>query len=238
MFKEAVGGMGDACRALGTPVTGGNVSFYNENPEGAVFPTPTIGMLGLVEDLDAHATTAGFKAEGDVILLVSPAGWHSRNEIGGSEYLAHVHGKTAGDAPHFDLDEEKAVQEAMLTLIRSGLVRSAHDVSDGGLAVALAESVLFSNGLGADVDLPEAHGFRLDAVLFGEAQSRIVFSVSPGDVAATQEAIRGKGVQVQVLGHVVRNGFTSRSGGRNVVELSSEVMRRPYEESIPAVMAS
>ncbi len=142
VFKEAVGGMGDACRALNTPVTGGNVSFYNENPENAVFPTPTIGMLGLIEDIDKRVT-APLKAAGDTVYLLTPAAWVHKNAIDGSEYLSWVHKKTAGDVPHFELDEEVAVQEALYALIQEGVVKSAHDVSDGGLAICLAESVIF-----------------------------------------------------------------------------------------------
>jgi phosphoribosylformylglycinamidine synthase subunit PurL len=238
VFKEAVGGMGDACRALGTPVTGGNVSFYNENPEGAVFPTPTIGMLGLIEDLGAHATTAEFKAEGDVILLLSPAAWSTRNDIGGSEYLAYIHGRTAGDAPYFDLKEEQAVQEALLKLIRAGLVRSAHDVSDGGLAVCLAESVLFSKGLGARIDLTETTGARMDAVLFGEAQSRIVLTAAPGHVEDLKNAVRGLDVQVQVLGAVAADELVIRLQDRGVVRTSHALLKQVYEEAIPSIMAA
>ena len=163
-FTEAVGGMGDACRAFGTPVTGGNVSFYNESPEGAVYPTPTIGMVGLVEDVATQTTTSAWRQPGDVLVLVSPAGWWHTGGVEGSEYLASAHGTVAGDAPHLDLGEEKAVQAAVLAAIRAGRVRSAHDVADGGLAVSLAESAVWS-GLGADVDLP-ATDARLDAVLF------------------------------------------------------------------------
>lgn len=235
VFKEAVGGMGDACRALGTPVTGGNVSFYNENPDSAVFPTPTIGMLGLVEDLDAHGTTADFKAEGDTIYLLTPASWQHHNDLGGSEYLASIHGKTAGDAPHFDLDEEAAVQAAMLALIRAGLVRSAHDVSDGGLAVCLAESVLFADDLGADINL-ETDLARLDALLFGEAQSRIVFTAAADQAEAVQEMLHGKAVQAQPIGTVTGNGLHIRANGETLIQLAADALRAPYEEAIPARM--
>ncbi|HET6567737.1 MAG TPA: phosphoribosylformylglycinamidine synthase subunit PurL [Rhodothermales bacterium] len=236
VFKEAVGGMGEACRSFGTPVTGGNVSFYNENPEGAVFPTPTIGMLGLVEHVPTQATTADFKQEGDAILLLTPEGWHTRNDIGGSEYLAKVRGLTAGDAPHMDLSEERAVQDAMLTLIREGLVRSAHDVSDGGLAICLAESVIFSENLGARVELPAADGVRLDAALFGEAQSRIVFTVRQEDMDAVLRTVSRAPVQVQRLGVVTSDGLEITARDQNVVTLARETMRRPYEEAIPHAM--
>ena len=230
VFKEAVGGMGEACSTFETPVTGGNVSFYNENPEGAVFPTPTIGMLGIVEDVRRDTTTVPFKNEGDAVYLLSPASWVHREDIGGSEYLAFVHGRTAGDAPHLDLDEERAVHDAMLGLIRSGLVRSAHDVSDGGLAVCLAECVLHSDGLGADIEL-ERGSIRLDAVLFGEAQSRIVFTAAPdADVTAAD------GVQVTRVGTVTRGPLRVRAGGGLVVEAAAEDLAAPYNSTIPSYM--
>ena len=230
VFKEAVGGMGEACATFETPVTGGNVSFYNENPEGAVFPTPTIGMLGIVEDTRRDTTTVPFKNERDAVYLLTPAAWRHREDIGGSEYLAFVHGRTAGDAPHLDLDEERAVQDAMLRLIRSGVVRSAHDVSDGGLAVCLAECVLHSDGLGADIELE--HGdIRLDAVLFGEAQSRIVFT------AAADAAISAAdGVQVTRIGTVTRGPLRIDSGGAVVIEAAAERLAAPYNSTIPSYM--
>lgn len=175
VFKEAVGGMGDACRVLDTPVTGGNVSFYNETPVSAVFPTPTIGMLGLVENVERDATTADFKADGDVILYVGAP----RKGLGGSEYLSWCHKLVTGDAPALDLEFEKNLQQAVLAAIRSGLVRSAHDVSDGGLAVTLAESCLFG-GRGATVDLSALGGANRET-LFSEAQSGIVLSCAPGN---------------------------------------------------------
>ncbi|HEX7239602.1 MAG TPA: phosphoribosylformylglycinamidine synthase subunit PurL, partial [Longimicrobiaceae bacterium] len=134
-MSEALRGIAEACRALETPVTGGNVSLYNENPRGAIYPTPTIGMVGIVEDL-AHVTTSGFRAEGDDVVLLG----RNTAELGGSEYLKTLHGRVAGDAPALDIAAEAALQRALLAAIRAGLVRSAHDPAEGGLAVALAES--------------------------------------------------------------------------------------------------
>lgn len=175
-FREAVAGMGEACSALGTPVTGGNVSFYNEHPGGAVFPTPTIGMLGLMENVNL-VTTSWFKDTGDIIYLIGP--WND-GEIGGSEYLKTIHGHVSGDAPQLSLEVEKAVQDLVLEAIGRGLLRSAHDVSDGGLAVSLAESCFQDrpgNVIGARVTVPDSH--RMDFALFGESQSRVVVSVHP-----------------------------------------------------------
>ena len=233
-FTEAVGGMGDACRALGTPVTGGNVSFYNESPGGAVFPTPTIGMVGLVDDVVAHTTTAAWAAPGDRLLLVSPAAWWHTGGVEASEYLAALHGTTAGDAPHLDLDEEKAVQAAVLAAIRAGLVRSAHDVSDGGLAVCLAESAVFS-GFGADVALP-ASSARLDAVLFGEAQSRVVLSVAPDDAEAVRALCAERGAQATPIGTVTDGPLQVTVGAETVLSVPVADLARPYETAIPAAM--
>ena len=135
MFAEAVAGMGEACRVLETPVTGGNVSFYNEDPERAVYPTPTIGMLGIIDDI-AHITTSNFK-----IRWRSNRVWSgtTKNELGGSEYVKEIHGLVTGNAPSIDLDFEKRLQRFILEAIKNDLVKSAHDISEGGLAVALAE---------------------------------------------------------------------------------------------------
>ncbi|MEM6326282.1 MAG: phosphoribosylformylglycinamidine synthase subunit PurL [Bacteroidota bacterium] len=233
-FAEAVGGMGDACRAFGTPVTGGNVSFYNENPDGAIFPTPTIGMVGLVEDVAAHTTTADFKTEGDVLILVTPLGWQHTGGVEGSEYLAHVHGLTTGDAPHLDLDEEKAVQAAVLASIRSGRVRSAHDVSDGGLAVCLAESCIHGE-IGATVDLPRL-GARLDALLFGEAQSRVVLSVPAGEAGYVRQMIKSHGAQGTEIGTVGGERLTVSIGGEMILTEAVADLAEPFHTALPRAM--
>jgi phosphoribosylformylglycinamidine synthase len=234
-FEQAIGGMGDACRALETPVTGGNVSLYNEHPEGAVFPTPTIGMLGVVDDVETMPTTAALKASGDALFLLAPEAWTHRNEIGGTEYLAHVHDQTTGDAPHLDLDEEVAVQRTVQTLIREGIVQHAHDVSDGGLAVCLAESVIHSDGLGATVPLPAAADHRLDAVLFGEAQSRVVVSVRPDDASRVPELAHDD-VHAHRIGSVTEGGLHITVEARTVIDAAYEALHTPYEKAIPRAM--
>src|SRR5438128_9642336 len=185
-LREAVEGIAEACRAFGTPVTGGNVSLYNENPAGVVDPTPTIGMVGLIEK-EEHITTQWFKDAGDEIILVGEIG----DELGGSRFLKVCHGKRIGRPPHVDLGREIEVQNAVRDLIRAGLVRSAHDCSEGGLAVALAESCFNPEEIfGAKIDLggleaPVSGAGNLDnaagtaATLFNESQSRIVISVAP-----------------------------------------------------------
>jgi len=174
-FKEAVAGMGEACRALGTPVTGGNVSLYNESPSGAVYPTPVIGMVGLIDDL-SHITRATFQHDGDAVLLLGEMG----GELGGSEYLATIHGEVLGAPPRCNLALEKNVIDSLLEAIRAGAVSSAHDCSDGGLAIALAECCVadLECQSGADIDLSAFGSISNRGVLFGETQGRIVISSS------------------------------------------------------------
>jgi phosphoribosylformylglycinamidine synthase len=231
--------MGDACRALGTPVTGGNVSFYNESPapDGttrAVFPTPTIGMVGLVEDVARDATTAAFTHDGDAVLLLSPASWAHRGDVGGSEYLAALHGVTAGAPPHLDLEEEKAVQAAALAAIRAGLVHAAHDASDGGLAVCLAEMAVFG-GRGAAVTL-HREGLRLDALLHGEAQSRIVVAVAPGDAPQVEALAVRCGAWATPLGTVGGDRLRIDVDGEPAVDVTVAALAARYEGALPAAM--
>jgi phosphoribosylformylglycinamidine synthase len=196
-FAEAVRGMGEACRAFGTPVTGGNVSLYNETLGTAILPTPIIGMVGLLEDI-RHATTQWFKAAGDVVLLLG----ETRDELGGSEYLKVIHGLETGRPPRLDLDRERAVQATCLAAIRADLIRSAHDCADGGLAVALAECCATGpeSPLGARVTI--GGDLRPDARLFAESASRIILSVRPGDAARVAQIAGERGVPCQRLGEV------------------------------------
>ena len=156
-FQEAVRGIGEACKALDTPVTGGNVSFYNQSPKEAIHPTPVIGMLGVLDDVN-NVMSANFKHTGDIVIVLGKTAGH----LGGSEYLSLIHGKLAGDAPPIDLQAEKSLQAACLELIRARLIESCHDLSEGGLAVALAESCIFTedpaNMLGARSDLRRSCG--------------------------------------------------------------------------------
>lgn len=171
-FVQAIKGMGEACRKFETPVTGGNVSFYNQNPDGPVFPTPTIGMVGLLEDAKKKMTL-DFKRPGDIILMAGA----SSNDINSSQYLSKLCGVKYSPAPYFDLGEEHSLQQAVGELIRKGLIESAHDVSEGGLFVTLLESA-FPNELGFDVVAAD-YNTRKDAQWFGEKQSRVVMSVKP-----------------------------------------------------------
>lgn len=173
-FVHAIKGMGDACRKFDTPVTGGNVSFYNQNPDGPVYPTPTIGMVGLLEDIK-DKMTLDFKEEGDIIYVLG----NCTNDINSSQYLAKICGIEYSPAPYFDLDEEFSLQQKMAELISAGLISSAHDVSEGGVFVALCESG-FPNELGFSIQTKG--GIRKDSCLFGEGQSRVVVTVDLDDV--------------------------------------------------------
>ena len=240
-FREAVAGMSDACRMLNTPVTGGNVSFYNENPDGAVFPTPTIGMLGVVKDIEVHTTQAGFSAAGHLIYQLSPENWSFRGEIedlGGTEYLSHCCGLICGDAPYMDLFEEHEVQRATLSLIQKGVIQSAHDVSDGGLLVAIAESVLFSDGLGAEIEITPETPLRRDALLFGESQSRIVLTLSQSDIEQVHTILMDHPrVQLTFLGKVQNHSDLSvKVDGQQVVHTTIHEMKQEYFGSIPRSM--
>jgi len=194
-FVGAIKGMKKACEAFETPVTGGNVSFYNQSSdEGPVFPTPTIGMLGILEKPE-NKMTLDFKTEGDLVYLVG----ESVNDIASSEFLYSYRKVKASPAPHFDLPTEQLVQKGILGLIEGKLIQSAHDVSDGGVLVTLAESA-FPRGLGFDVK--SVAGIRQDAMWFGEAQSRVIVSVSPAKQAAFEAHLAGLGVKSTQLGTV------------------------------------
>ena len=182
-FVHAVKGMGEACTRLGTPVTGGNVSFYNQGPEGPVYPTPTIGMVGLIDDPEKKMTL-DFKTPGDTIYLLGKV----ENDLGSSEYLHKLVGVSLSPAPYFDLEEEVTLQQKISTLIESGSLRSAHDISEGGLFVTLCESS-FHRSLGFEII--EHATLRKDAFLFGEGQGRVVVSVDKNGEERLLAAIDG-----------------------------------------------
>lgn len=200
-FVGAIKGMGKACEKFGTPVTGGNVSFYNQSSIGgkdeAVFPTPTIGMLGLMENKNHH-TTLAFKEKGHMIYLIG----RSRNDIASSEYLNSFHGVKASPSPFFDLEEEYKIQQAIMSLIQLNLIQSANDVSDGGLFIALLESAMPRN-LGFDITSDAE--VRTDAFLFGESQGRFVVTVSPSRETHFIDFMIESKVPFTTLGHVTKS---------------------------------
>jgi phosphoribosylformylglycinamidine synthase len=200
-LRECVEGLAEGCRAFDVPVTGGNVSLYNESPAGAIDPTPTVGMVGLIED-ERHVTVSYFQAPGDAILLVGGLG----DELGASHYLKVIHGLKVGPVPKLDFAKERSVHDAVRALIKSHMVHSAHDLSEGGLGVALAESILAHpnppiHPLGAVIDLGET-GLRADQLLFNETQGRIVISVKPTDVATVIMLLELRGVPARRIGTV------------------------------------
>jgi phosphoribosylformylglycinamidine synthase len=200
-FSEAILGMKDACLAFETPVTGGNVSFYNEGPSGAIIPTPVIGMLGIIDDADT-AMTANFKQSGDLVLELGL----NKCELGGSEYLSLRTGKILGNAPEMDLQYEKRLHELCLELMKNKLIHSAHDVSDGGLAVTIAEGLFGNTTLGFDLDANYLSGKRIDAALFGESQSRIVVSTESKNLKAIKDIAVKLKIDCTVIGTVTDSG--------------------------------
>ncbi|HRH49636.1 MAG TPA: phosphoribosylformylglycinamidine synthase subunit PurL [Panacibacter sp.] len=193
-FVKAVTGMGDACRKFNTPVTGGNVSFYNQNPEGPVYPTPTIGMVGILDDFE-NKMTLDYKESGDVILLIG----EQQNDIASSEYLHKIKSVEYSPAPYFDLDEEFGIQKFVASAIKEKLVKSAHDISEGGLIVTLLEKG-FNRDLGFNVHA--ATDLRTDAFWLGEAQSRVVVTCSKQQADSLQHRAAAAGIPVTVLGTV------------------------------------
>ncbi len=196
-FVHALQGMGDACLKFETPVTGGNVSFYNQSPNRAVNPTPTIGMLGLIDNVD-DAMTLNFKKEGDLIYLIGT----SKEDISSSEYLVHQHKVELSPAPHFDLEEEATIQNAVTNLIQNKLIASAHDISEGGLFIAVLESAMAGN-VGFEINTsPE---IRKDAYLFGEGQSRVIVSVDANNQHQFEQFIRDNNIPNSLIGTVKGN---------------------------------
>src|SRR5207247_5957997 len=210
-FAKAVEGIGEACRALNVPITGGNVSLYNETDGSAVYPTPVIGVVGLLEHAD-RVVSRRFRHEGDAIILLGD----NRGELGGSEYLKVVHGLVRGMPPALDLDAERTLQSLLVSLADARLLRSAHDCSDGGIAVAIAECCFDTGGLGAEASIDAVHISRLESIdlaeaLFSESASRVVVSAAPEHVARVLERAAAASVAVRVIGRV--GGGRRRSGG-------------------------
>ena len=231
-MREAVLGIADACKRFETPVIGGNVSLYNESPTGAIYPTPTIGMVGILDDVEKRVG-AGFRTEGDAIVLLGS----NTDELGGSEYLKVIHGLVAGDAPDVNLDGERALQEAVLEMIGEQLLASAHDCAEGGLAIALAESALaHEGGYGIEVEL--ADDVDTAPLLFGEAQGRIAVSCDASNVAKVIEIACRHGVPAKRIGSVGSVGadFTIRTV-HGTVTLPIERLAAAYRDAIPDAMA-
>ncbi len=227
-FQQAVAGLADACEAFGTPVISGNVSFYNETPDQAIYPTPTVGMVGLLPDA-ARRVTMDFKNEGDVIYLVGDG----KPTLGGSEYLSVVHSLEAGAPPALNIEAEKKLQAFLREAIDQGLLQSAHDVSDGGLAICLAECCLAGN-IGAYAHVGQA--LRTDLLLFGEQTATAVVSISAGQADMITALASTHGISVEQVGNVGDSALEIETANVNVWgELGP--MREAYEGAIPAAMA-
>lgn len=227
-MEKAVDGMAEACRFLETPVIGGNVSLYNENAKGAIYPTPVVGMVGLVHDTD-HITTQDFKQAGDVIFLLG----ETKAEIGGSEFQYAVHGLTEGRPPELDLETERRLHKTVLGAIQQGLVASAHDLSEGGLAAALAESG-FGRGLGATVNFES--NLRPDLALFSESQSRVLLSAKPEQAESLAAYLEAQGVPAQKLGTVGGDRLTISVNGHAAIDAPLNEFRKEWKEAIPCRM--
>ena len=225
-FAEAVRGLGDACRALKTPVVSGNVSLYNETAgEGAIPPTPTIGMVGLLEDVERHVV-AGFTTEGDSILLLG----ESFEELGATEYLSVVHGLEVGAPPKLDLSAEASLHGLLAEAAEGRLLHSAHDLSEGGFAIALAECAIFS-GIGATVRL-DLGGLRPDSALFGESASRAIVSCSESDEAALLGLAQRSGVPVVRVGSTGGTRIRIEPGIDIAIEEAQHVWSRTLPEAL------
>lgn len=228
-FAKAIEGMGEACRYFETPVTGGNVSFYNESPDRAVYPTPTIGMVGLVEDL-SHITTSYFQEDGDLIYVLGD----DKDELGGSEYLKVIHKKVAGGSPQIDLPTEKKLQDTVLELIRKNLINSAHDISEGGIVCALAESCIINDEkmIGANVKIPINN--RKDFAYFSESQSRIIVSISKDKKDEFETILKSSKQPFSKIG--VTNGSSLKINSDIKVTLNE--LSDLYYNTIPRIMSS
>ncbi len=230
--------MAEACEFFGAPVVSGNVSFYNETPEMAIYPTPVVGMLGVIDDVEKRCTSE-FKSSGDVIVLISglrsqfdeaaKAGECELESLGGSEFLNTIHGLAVGRPPALDMGNEKRVHHAILKAIDLGLISSAHDCSDGGLAVCLAESCILGK-LGASVSL--AANCAPAAALFAETQSRIVVSLSVDHLGALREIVDEVQVQSTVLGKVGGDRMRVRVNDVEVMNLAVSEMETLWRGAI------
>lgn len=228
MFREAVAGMSEACKVFNTPVTGGNVSFYNESPESAVYPTPVVGMVGLIEDI-SYMTPAYFQDEGDLIYLIG----QTKPEIGGSEFLKEYYGLVTGDCPTIDLDIEKKTQRTVLKAIRNGWIKSAHDLSDGGLAVALAEACIMNEDrhIGAKIDI-NVDNLLPQYFLFSESQSRFLLSINPLHRDNLEKLFNQTAIDISYIGKVEGDSLIIN----NWIELPLKTLHQIYYKTIPKIM--
>jgi len=236
-FAEAVAGIGEACRALDVPITGGNVSLYNETDGNAIYPTPVIGVVGVLEHVD-RLVARRFRSSGDALVILG----ENRGELGGSEYLKVTHGLVRGVPPGLDLATERRLQDLLVQLADARLIRSAHDCSDGGFAVTLVESCFDTNGIGAEVELQPASvstspQLNVAASLFGESASRVLVSVSSDDVTAVLEKAAASGVKAAMIGQTGGNRIRAAVGGAIAVDVSVDEAERRWSSAIARYFA-
>jgi phosphoribosylformylglycinamidine synthase II len=229
-FRRAVDGLSEACRVLDTPVIGGNVSFYNETQGQGIYPTPTIGMVGLLEQAD-NRLDQWWKGAGDAVVLLG----RNSDEVGGSEFLAVLHEMECGKPPSIDLEQEKRLHMLLYDAAAAKLLCSAHDTADGGLAVALAESSFGSDGMGCRIDLA-SDGLRRDLLLFAETQSRVVASCTPGNLDAVLEMATAAGVPATVIGSAAPEAFSVRIDGTAALECDLDQLRQTWREGFTAAV--
>jgi phosphoribosylformylglycinamidine synthase len=238
-FKTAVEGMGDACRMFDTPVTGGNVSFYNETSLGggrtAIYPTPTIGMIGLLDDID-NLVESTFRQAGDAIVLLGDP----ELTLDGSEYLVMQYGTPGTNSPSVDLKHEKNLQELLFGLASKKLINSAHDVSDGGLAVTLAEKSIMNRenmpGFEVDLECPDSDSTAIQKLLFSEAQGRVVISIDPDKAGLVIEEADRLNVPVRVIGKVLPGNASISVNGKPLVEFTTEELVQAYEHALESAL--
>ena len=231
-FQQAIEGISAVCRKFNIPVISGNVSFYNETNDLSIYPTPIIGMAGIIEDI-SKCMTQYFKNDGDVLILLG----NNSEEIGQSEYLREIHYKIRGVPPHLDLVLEKKVQDLCLYGIKQGIIKSAHDTSEGGLTIALAECCMRSEdkgNVGASIDLSD--DIRPDALLFGETQSRIIITVTPENVKALEDAAKTMNTPVKVIGKVGGERLVIRHKSTTVIDLAVYDMANVWRKAIPGYL--
>jgi phosphoribosylformylglycinamidine synthase subunit PurL len=226
-FKDVIEGMSEACLAFEIPVTGGNVSFYNDTEGVSIHPTPVLGVVGIIADIK-KAVSPGFKREGDAVVLLG----ETRDELGGSEYLKERFRRETGPPPMIDLAREKAVHEVCLEAAEAGLLESAHDLSEGGLAVAVAESAFHGPaGIGCELELHDS--LRFDALLFGETQSRVLVTVKPAKLKQLRALSEAKGVAATVVGATGGPRIQIRHNEQVLVDVPVEHARRAWLDAIP-----
>jgi phosphoribosylformylglycinamidine synthase len=228
-FKEVIEGIAEACRAFDIPITGGNVSFYNDTEGSSIYPTPVLGVVGIVPDIE-KCMSPGFKEEGDSILLIG----ENKDEVWGTEYLRIIWDKTKGLPPQIDLEKEKLVQEVCLEAIEKRLLRSAHDISEGGLAVCLAEcTFLGEDRIGCTIHLEEP--LREDSLLFSENQSRIIVTAKPEDKENIIKIAQERKVPLFEIGTTGGERIVILHQKKKIIDLSVEDSYHTWKNAIPDI---